>query len=105
MEAIYTVTELSTQFNHELITAKKELEDAEDAVYAAYTKYVEAESNANIPEEDFDTACNFYESVSDRKSWIENKYETLVIINHLLKQLEEEIGNLEYAERELTSRH
>ena len=105
MKTLYTVTDLSIQFNNELVTAKRELENAEDAVDAAYAKYVEAESNANISEEDFDIACDLYESASDKKSWIETKRDSLVIINHLLKQLEEEIENLEYAERELTSRH
>lgn len=105
MKTLYTVTDLSIQFNNELVTAKRELENAEDAVDAAYAKYVEAESNANISEEDFDMAYDLYESASDKKSWIEAKRDSLVIINHLLKQLEEEIENLEYAERELVSRH
>jgi len=105
MKTLYTVTDLSIQFSNELVTAKRELENAEDAEDAAYVKYVEAESNVNISKEDFDMAYDLYESASDKKSWIEAKRDSLVIINHLLKQLEEEIENLEYAERELTSRH
>lgn len=105
MKTTYAITDLSIQFTDELATAKRELVNAEDAVDAAYAKYVEAESNANIPEEDFNAACDLYKSASDKKSWIEAKRDSLVIINDLLKQLEEEIGNLEYAERELVSRH
>jgi hypothetical protein len=102
MKAMYTITDLSIQFSNELATARRELENAEDAVDAAYAKYVEAESKSK---EDFDMACDLYELASDKKSWIETKRDSLVIINHLLKQLEEEIENLEYAERELTIRH
>ena len=102
MKTMYTITDLSIQFSNELATSKRELENAEDAVDAAYAKYVEAESKS---EEDFNAACDLYESASDKKSWIEAKRDSLVIINHLLKQLEEEIGNLEYAEQELVSRH
>ena len=105
MKTMYTITDLSIQFTDELATAKRELVNAEDALDVAYAKYVEAESNANVSEEDFDAAYDLYELASDKKSWIEAKRDSLVIINHLLKQLEEEIGNLEYAERKLVSRH